>query len=148
MALPRSAPALFLALVATRLLGRPLLDHGLCRGERRNRDAEWRSTDVVHFYFVAELNAGRISSVFAADSNLQLWPNRSPSLNRPANEQSNAMNIQRLKRIIGKDSGFPLVHIFRQEPPGIIPGEPHSHLRQVVCPERKEFCNLGNFVCQ
>jgi hypothetical protein len=61
---------LFLALFAVRLFGRTFFDYGLRRRQPGNRDTERRRAHVVHLHFVAELYAGRISSMFAADSDL------------------------------------------------------------------------------
>src|SRR5579862_3642231 len=68
--LSRQALPLPLLLPAT-FLGSPLFDHGLRRGKPRNRNTEWRRTDIVHLHLVAELHAGRIAAVFPANSDLK-----------------------------------------------------------------------------
>ncbi len=47
---------------------------------------------------------------------------------------------------LSKDSGFALVHIFRQEPTRIIARQPHHGLRQVIRAEREELSHFRNLV--
>src|SRR5580700_9132515 len=89
LAFPGCIPTLFPdLLLAARLLGRALFNHGLRRCEPRDWNPERRRADVIHLHFVTELYAGRISAVLAADSNFQFRTNRSPPLNPPADQHS------------------------------------------------------------
>ena len=81
---------------------------------------------------MAELNAGPVASMLAADSDLQIRTSGSPALDAPFDQHPDAGNIERLERIAMKDSGFAFVHILRQEPACIITREPHNCLRQVI----------------
>src|ERR1700686_4516320 len=82
--------------------------------------------------------------MLAANSDLEFGPSRSPALNAPAHQLPDAMLVKRLERIVRKYSRLPFVHVVGKETAGIVAGQPHAHLRQVIGPKRKEFRNLGN----
>jgi hypothetical protein len=55
-------------------------------------------------------------------------------------------SVERLERVVLEDGRLALVHIFRQEAAGIVAGEAHRRLRQVVGAEREELRHLGNLI--
>src|SRR6266849_326323 len=125
-----------------------LFYHGLGRGEAGNRNAERRGADVIHAHAMAELDAFGFSAVLAANSDLELGACRAPTLDAPLNQHADARDVYGLEWVGREDGGFSLVHVFWKEAPGIVAGEAHGSLRQVVRTKGKELSDLGDFICE
>src|SRR4029077_6651917 len=109
-----------------------LFDHGLRSGKARNRNSEWRGAHIVHPDAMAKFHTGPVAPMLAEDSNLQIWASGAPALDAPLDQHPDSRNVERLERIAREYSCLALVHIFRQEPAGIVTREPHYSLRQVI----------------
>src|ERR1700722_9703587 len=148
-AAPSVLPAILLALLlALRLLCFSFLNYCLRRCQPCDWHTERRRADVVHAYFVAELDAWRISTMFAADTDLQLRANGTSAFSRPTNQKPNAVDVQSLEWIIGEDTSLLLIHILGKESTGIVTRKSHAHLREIVCAEGKEFRDFCNLIRQ
>src|SRR5260370_7961356 len=138
----------FLSLLALLFLRLFFFNYYLSCGQARNRDAEGRSTDVVHPYLMAELHAVGIAAVFAADADLELLTGLAALFDAPAHQHSDALGVERLERIRSEYAGFLLIHIVRQEAAGVIAGKSHGGLGQVIGSKGEEFRHFGDLSSQ
>ncbi len=81
--------------------------------------------------------------MFAADSYLQVSPRAAPQLDRQLDQLADAALVQHLERIVLQDPGF---HVERQEPAGVVPGQPERGLGEVVGPEGEELGLLRDLI--
>src|SRR5262249_8294111 len=86
-----------------------------------------------------ELHAVRIATVFAANSDLELWPRLATLLNAPLNESADACDVERLERVGFEHTRLFFVDVVRQEAARVIAAEAHGGLREVVGAEGEEF---------
>src|SRR5260370_10353135 len=93
---------------------------------------------------MAKLHAVRVAAMFAADADLQFGARLAPSLDAPAHQHTDTLGVQRLEWVCREHCRFLLIHIVREETAGVIAGEPHSGLPQVVGPERERVPPLRN----
>jgi len=103
-------------------------------GRRKNcdRHPEGGTGNIAESFPVAELNAGGISAMLSADSDLKILFDLSAAFNGYAYKLADAGLIYRLKRIGGQ---YAFIQIIGHERRRIIAGKTESHLRQVVGPE-------------
>src|SRR6202158_370567 len=125
-----------------------LLDYRLRRRQSRYRYQKRGRSHIVQSRLMAEFHARCFPAMFPANPDLQLRPRRPPAFDAPQHQLSHSMNIQRLKWIIRKYARLLFIHVIRQKSPSIIARESHAHLRQIICPKRKEFRNLRDLVSQ
>src|SRR2546427_122300 len=114
----------------------PRFDRRLRRRQAGDRDAVGRAAHVVHAGAMAEAYRARFTPVLAADADLEARVRGAAALDGPKHELADALLVQGLERIFGEDAEPPLVHVVRQEAPGVIARQGHGHLRQIVGPER------------
>src|SRR5437899_3075187 len=97
-----------------------LLQGGLGRRQPRDRDAVGGAAHVIHAGPVAETDGDRITAVLAADADLETRAGRATPLDGPEHQLPDALLVERLERIVRKDSEALFVDVVRQEVPGII----------------------------
>jgi hypothetical protein len=91
---------------------------GLCGSQTRCEHAEWRAGYVVHSDLVAKFNGGRIPSVFAADSDLEMRPGFAAPLDSNLHQLSHPLTIDDGKGILLENA---LCQIRRQHLINVIP---------------------------
>src|SRR5229473_916857 len=134
----------FFSLLPSLFLGLFFLNYYLSCGQARDRNTERRSADVVHADLVAELHALCIATMLAADADLELGSCLAPLFDAPAHQHADALDIERLERIRQENTGFLLVYVIRQEAAGVVAGETHCGLSEVIGPEREELRHFGD----
>src|SRR5438309_734498 len=120
-----------------------LLLQGRLRGRQPGRrHPVRRAADVGQADLVAELDAGGIAPMLAADAELDVGAGLPPEPDGHVHQTPNAPGVQHLERVLGQDL---LVHIPEEELAlGVIAAEPVDQLRQVVAAEGEEFRELGD----
>src|SRR5450432_410862 len=93
---------------------------------------------------MTELYAVRITSVFAANSHLQLGIGLAALLDSPAHEHAYPPSVEALERVSSKHPGLLFVHIVWEEASRIVTGQSHRCLRQVIGTEREELRHFGD----
>src|SRR5689334_13955470 len=93
---------------------------------------------------MAELDALRVATVLAADTNLQLIAGLASTINAPANQLANTAGIKGLEGVSFEDASFFLIRIVGEKAPGVIATEAHRGLRKVVGAEREKFGDFGD----
>jgi hypothetical protein len=72
---------------------------------------------IIETKTVTELNAFRIATVLATDSNFEALVSLSTACNGQANETTNSFRIEYLERIFREDTGC---YIAAEKPPGVV----------------------------
>jgi hypothetical protein len=101
-------------------------------GEACNRNAEWRARDVVETHLVAESYRPGLSTMLAANANLQLRSDASSILDGDANQPANSDSVENLERIIGKDAA---IQVRWQKASSVVAAQSVCSLRQIVSAE-------------
>ena len=116
-----------------------------CLGSRQTGDghAEGGAGHIVQPGAVAELHAGGIAAVLAADAQVQIGIRAPAQLRRHLHQTAHAGLVQLGKRVVLID--LPVI-VGVQELPGVVTGEAEGHLGQIVGAEGEESGLLGNFV--
>src|SRR5271154_3297034 len=92
---------------------------------------------------MAQLHAGGIAAMLAADADLQTLVRLAPALNSDSHQLADADWVQLRERILLINAGADVV---RQKLPRVVARDAVRHLRQVVGPERKEFRHLADLI--
>ena len=79
--------------------------------------------------------------MFATNTNLELRADAPPILHCDSNETSDAIAVEHLKWIVGKDTTF---EIRGKESSRVIAAQAESCLRKIICSEGKELRRPGN----
>src|ERR1700674_5889104 len=93
---------------------------------------------------MTELYAVGVAAVLAANAYLQLVAGLAALFEAPAHEHSDTLSVEGLERVCAENSGFLLVHIVREEAAGVITGESHGGLRQIVGAEGEELRDFSD----
>ena len=125
---------------------------GLGGGQPGNGDAIGRATDIVEADHVEELDAVGVATVLTADAHFQGGVGFPAVHYRHADELADAVAVDRLEGVDGKNLDFPIcawfikaIDVFEQELAlGIVAADAKGCLRQVVGAEAEELGYLGN----
>ena len=120
------------------------LQHGLRRGEARERDAVRGAAHVVEADLVAELDRARLAAVLAADAELDVRLRLAAALDADAHEVADAFLVEHLERV-------PLEHAVLEVEGeelalGVVARHAERRLREVVRAEGEEVRDLGDLV--
>src|SRR5690606_3467232 len=108
-------------------------------GETGDGDAVGRAGHVVEANFVEECDGGRITSMLAADADLEVWAHPTSAGGPDLDQFADTGLVDRHERI---DLDYAGLHIVRQYRGGVVPREAEARLRQIVGAERKELGTL------
>ena len=78
-----------------------------------------------------------------ADAHLELGAHAAPQPQRQFHQLADSLLIEHLERVVRQNAGL---DVERQEPPGVVAGEPERRLGEVVGPEREELRLPGDGV--
>src|SRR5579859_2802387 len=124
----------------------------LSRRQSRHRHAERRATDIIQADHVAELDAIGIATVFAADTQFQVWIGGTTILCRHAYQLAHAVAVERLERVHRQNFHFALdtrllqaIDVLEQELAlSIVAAETKGRLRQIVGAEAEEIRHFSD----
>src|SRR4051812_24231957 len=98
-------------------------------GQTGNGNPEWRARHAVQPQLVAEVHGPWLSTVLAADPDLEIRTHASAVLDRHPHQLSDARSVEHAERIIRKNA---LLDIERQEPACVVATQAERGLREVV----------------
>ena len=123
--------------------GALLLDGSLRSGKAGNRDAEGAAADVAQSHPVAELHAVRITAVFAANAQLDVWTGRAALGNGGGDELAHTRLVERGERVLLEDL---VLRVGHEEVAHVIAADAQRGLRQVIRPEAEELRRLSDLI--
>src|SRR5437870_3898819 len=124
--------------------GRLFAEHGLRRGEARDRNPKRRTRHIVQADLVAELDRCRVAAVLSADADLQILTRHAPALHGHAHHFADAVLIDDLEGVFAQD--FALEVDGDERPLGVVSRITEDRLRQIIRAEREELGMLGDSV--
>lgn len=119
-----------------------MLNRSLGRGKTGKRDAEGRAGDVVEANSIVEFDGSSIATGLTADADKEILIGSAATLNGHLHEFADAVDINGLERI--KFVDFAVV-VVGEELAGVITGEAHGELGEVIGPEGEELSFFGKF---
>src|SRR5260221_9450522 len=114
-------------------------DGGLRRGQASDRDPVGGAADVVHPGAMAEGDRTRLAAMLTADPDLEVRPRLPAARDRPENELAHSFLVKSVEGVLRQNPETMLVDILGEEVTGVIAGERHRHLCQVVRAEGEEL---------
>lgn len=117
-------------------------DRGLSGSQAGERHAVRRAGNVVEADFIIEHDGSGIATGFATDTDEEVFVVGAATLNGHLDEFANAVDINGLERIEFVDLA---VVVEGEELTGVITGEAHGELSEVVGPEGEELRFFGEF---
>ena len=101
------------------------------------------AADVVEVHLLAEGDAGRVATMLAANAHLQRGLRGPALIGGDTHHGADPFDVDADERVFGQ---HPLVHVIRQEAPGIVARQTEDGLRQVIGAEAEEVGDLRDLV--
>ena len=117
-----------------------MFDRSLGRSKAGKRDTERRARDVVEANSIVEFDGGSIATGLAADTDKEVLIGGTATLDGHLHEFADAVDINGLERIEFINLA---VVVVGKELTGIVTGEAHSELGEIVRAKGEEFSFLG-----
>ena len=143
--------ALGLVLSATVRLFRPscfdlqlVAGSGLCSGETRGQHAKWRTGDVIHAHFVAELDRGRVAAVLSTNSDFKAGSSFAAAFDSDLHQFPDTFLINHREGVLLEDA---FREIGRQHFVHVITRKAECSLGEVISAEAEELRFLGDLAC-
>jgi hypothetical protein len=92
---------------------------------------------------MAEINAARIATVLAANSDFEIAAPCSAALDAHSDERADAFLIEGLERVVAENS---LLKVIGEKTADVVAGKAEAGLREIVGAEGEEFGALGDLV--
>mmetsp|Transcript_46025 Transcript_46025/g.87823 ORF Transcript_46025/g.87823 Transcript_46025/m.87823 type:complete len:212 (+) Transcript_46025:252-887(+) len=106
-----------------------------------NRHSHWGAGDFVQAHFRKEFDRCRVTSMLAANAQVQVGLDGAPFFRSHSNQLTHAVDIDCFERILGDD--FQLL-VRGQELVDVVTAEPVRHLCEIIGTKGEEVRELGN----